>query len=127
MPRLCDLADSQIPTFNGLKYSFSDLNECVACVKPGRKIFVGSKIQFLSAAIQGIDSGVLGTLNFFPELALGIRTAVKENRWADAVAAQLELINRVKEGANTKAEFNRSHKDFDCGPARKPLLHSNHH
>lgn len=123
MPRLCDLADKQIPSFNGIKFSNSDLNECVACLKPDRKVFLGSNTVFLGALAQGIDSGILVSLNVFPELAVDIFTAVKENRWADAQATQLELTKRFNQfGGALKDEFNRVNIEFECGPARKPLL-----
>lgn len=126
MPRLCDLADSQIPTFNGIKFSNSDLNELIACLKPDRKIFLGGNTIFLGALTQGIDSGILVSLNVFPEMGLEIYAAVKENRWADAQAAQLKLIKRFSEcGNRLKEEFNRVNSDFECGPSRKPLLNLN--
>lgn len=123
MPRLCDLADKQIPSFNGIKFSNSDLNECVACLKPDRKVFFGSNTVFLGALAQGIDSGILVSLNVFPELAVDIFAAVRENRWADAQATQLELTKRFNQfGGALKDEFNRVNSEFECGPARKPLL-----
>lgn len=126
MPRFCDLADKEIPSFNGIKFSNNDLNECIACLKPDRKVFLGSNTIFLGALTQGIDSGILVSLNVFPELAMEIFAAVKENRWADAQATQLELTTRFnKIGGGLKDEFNRLNSEFACGPARKPLLNLN--
>lgn len=126
MPRLCDLAEKQIPTFNGIKFSNSDLNDGVACLKPERKIFLGSNTIFLGALTQGFDSAILISLNVFPEHAQEILAAVQENRWADAQATQLKLTKRFNEcGSRLKSEFNRVNKDFECGPARKPLLNLN--
>lgn len=123
MPRLCDFAEKEIPTFNGIKFSNNDLNEAVACLKPGRKVFLGSNTIFLGALAQGFDCGILVSLNVFPEYAQEILAAVQENRWADAQATQLKLTKRFNEcGAALKDEFNRVNKEFECGPARKPAL-----
>lgn len=126
MPRLCDLAEKHIPTFNGIKFTSNDLNEGVACLKPGRTVFLGSNTLLLGAFAQGFDSSIPLSLNVFPEYAQEILSAVEENRWADAQTAQLKLTKRFNEcGAALKDEFNRINKDFECGPARKPLLNLN--
>lgn len=126
MPRLCDLAEKAIPTFNGIKFTSNDLNEGVACLKPGRKVFLGSNTLFLGALAQGFDSGILVSLNVFPEYAQEILSAVQEGRWTDAQKTQLELTKRFNQcGTALKDEFNRINSDFACGPARKPLLNLN--
>lgn len=126
MPRLCDLAEKVIPTFNGIKFTSNDLNEGVACLKSGRKVFLGSNTLFLGALTHGFDSGILISLNVFPEYAQEILSAVQEGRWTDAQKTQLELTKRFNEcGPALKDEFNRINSDFACGPARKPLLNLN--
>lgn len=126
MSRFCDLAENAIPTFGGIKFSNSDLNEGAACLKSGRKIFLGSNTVFSGALALGFDSAILVTLNVFPDLAQAVYAAVRENRWDDAKIAQEKLTKRFNEsGANLKAEFNRVNSDFACGPARKPLLNLN--
>lgn len=126
MPRLCDLAEKEIPTFGGIKFTSNDLNEGSACLKPNRKIFLGSNTTFVGALALGFDSAILVSLNVFPELGQKIYTAVHENRWEDAKAAQVELTTRFNScGAALKSEFNRVNSDFSCGPARKPLLNLN--
>lgn len=126
MPRLCDLAERDIPTFNGIKFTSNDLNEGAACLKPGRKIFLGSNTIFCGGLALGFDSGILVSLNVFPELAQNVYKAVQEDRWKDAQLAQAELTKRFNEcGTGLKAEFNRVNSEFACGPARKPLLDLN--
>lgn len=123
MPRLCELAEKHIPTFNGIKFSDSDLNESSACLKPGRKVFLGSNTVFAGALALGFDSAILISLNVFPELAQEVLRAVGENRWHDAQIAQQKLTKRLTEvGGGLKEEFNRVNSGFECGPARKPLL-----
>lgn len=123
MPRLCDLAEKEITTFNGIKFSNSDLNECSACLKPGRKVFLGSNTVFAGALTLGLDSAILISLNVFPELAQEVLAATTENRWHDAQIAQQKLTKRFNEiGGGMKDEFNRVNSEFECGPARKPLL-----
>lgn len=126
MPKLCDLAEKEIPAFNGIKFTSTDLHEGVACLKPGRKVFLGSNTIFLAALTQGFDSGILVSLNVFPEMAQEILKAVEEHRWSDAQTTQLELTQRFNAcGSKLKDEFNRVINDFSCGPARKPLLNLN--
>lgn len=126
MPRLCNLAEEHIPTFNGIKFTSNDLNEGVACLKAGRKVFIGSNTIFLAALTQGFDSGILLSLNVFPEMAQDILIAVQQNRWTDAQAIQFKLTKCFNAcGAALKDEFNRVNSDFYCGPARKPLLNLN--
>lgn len=126
MPRLCDLAERDIPTFGGIKFTSGDLNEGTACLKPGRKVFLGSNVIFSGALALGFDSAILISLNVCPELAQEIYTAVNEGRLADARAAQEKLTKRFNEmGPKLKDEFNRINPEFECGPARKPLLNSN--
>jgi len=126
MPRLCELAEKEIPTFGGIKFSNSDLNEGSACLKPGRKVFLGSNTVFCGALALGFDSAILVSLNVFPELAQEVYAAVRDNRWADAQAAQEKLTTRFNAcGSALKAEFNRVNSDFECGPSRKPLLNLN--
>lgn len=123
MPRLCDLAEKHIPTFNGIKFTSSDLNEGVACLRPGRKIFLGSNTIILGALSQGFDSTISTTANLYPDIVHEIFAAVKENRWKDAQIAQQELIERFNEcSASLKGAFNKMNKELECGPARKPSL-----
>lgn len=125
MPRLCDLAERHMATFNGIKFSDSDLNESSACLKPGRKVFLGSNTVFAGALALGFDSAILVSLNVFPELAQEVLQAVRENRWHDAQIAQQKLTKRFTDiGAGLKDEFNRVNGEFGCGPARKPLLNT---
>lgn len=126
MPRLCDLAEKEIPSFCGIKFSNNDLNEGSACLKPGRKVFLGSNTVFCAALALGFDSAILVSLNVIPEYAQEVYAAVRENRWKDAQAAQEQLTTRFNAfGTGLRAEFNRVNSDFDCGPSRKPLLNLN--
>lgn len=126
MPRFCDLAEKHIPTFNGIKFTSSDLNEGVACLKPGRQIFLGSNTIILGALAQGFDSTISTTSNLYPKLVHEVYAAVQENRWKDAQKVQTELIERFNEcSSSLKGAFNRMNKDLDCGPGRKPALKLN--
>lgn len=126
MPRFCDLAEKHIPTFNGIKFTSNDLNEGVACLKPGRKIFLGSNTIILGALAQGFDSTISSTSNLYPKLVHEIFEAVQENRWKDAQKTQHALTECFNEcSSSLKGAFNRMNKELDCGPARKPALNLN--
>lgn len=123
MPRFCDIAERDIPTFAGIKYTSGDLNEGANCLKPGRTIFLGSNTLVSAAVALGFDSAILVSLNVCPDLSPKILAAMREQRLADACEAQAQLTKRFNEiGTAIKAEFNRMNPDTDCGPARKPLL-----
>lgn len=85
--RFCDLAYKDIQSLNGIKLSHSDLNECIACLKPDQKVFLGSNNILFGALIQRIDSAIVASLNVFPELVLELFAAVEENRLADVQAS----------------------------------------
>lgn len=73
MPRLCDLAEKHVPTFNGIKFTSSDLNEGISCLKPARKIFLGSNTIILGALVQGFDSTITTTSNMYPGNSLPLK------------------------------------------------------
>lgn len=126
MPRFCDLAEENIPSFAGIKYTSGDLNEGAACLKPGRTVFLGSNTIISAALALGFDSAIPVSLNVCPDLPQEIFIAIREHRLVDACAAQDKLTQKFNEcGTAIKAEFNRMNPDMDCGPARKPLLNLN--
>lgn len=128
MPRFCDLAERDIPTFAGIKYTSGDMNEGVACLKPGRNVFLGSNTIASGALALGFESAILVSLNVCPELPQKLFTAMQEHRLTDARALQDQLTKKFNECGTPngiKAEFNRLNPDIDCGPARKPLLNLN--
>lgn len=126
MPSFCDLAEQEIPNFGGIKFTSNDLNEGAACLKPGRKVFLGSNTILSGALALGFDSAILVSLNVFPELGQAVYNAVQENRWKDAISAQKVLTEQFNDCATTlKTKFNQVNSDFACGPARKPSLNLN--
>lgn len=123
MPRFCDLAERDIPTFGGIKFTSGDLNEGTACLKLGRRIFLGSNVIFSGALMLGFDSAILISLNICPELAIECYQAMQENDFPRAQTAQAKLTKRFNEcGGSIKDVFNQINSDFDCGPSRKPAL-----
>lgn len=126
MPRFCDLAERDIPTFAGIKYTSGDLNEGAACLKTGRTVFLGGNTIISAACALGFDSAIPVSLNVSPDLPQKILIAMKEHRIADARVLQDQLMVRFNEcGTALKDEFNRMNPHIDCGPARKPLLNLN--
>lgn len=126
MPRFCDLAEREIPTFGGIKFTSGDLNDGSACLKPGRRVFLGSNIIFSGALTLGFDSAILIMLNICPELIIECYQAIQNNDLSRAQAAQTKLTQRFIEcGTSIKDVFNKINSDFSCGPSRKPLLNLN--
>lgn len=126
MPRFCDLAERDIPSFAGIKFTSGDLNEGAACLKDGRTVFLGSNTIISAALALGFESAIPVSLNVSPDLPQKILAAMQEHRIADARALQDQLTRRFNKcGTAIKAEFNRMNPTIDCGPARKPLMNSN--
>lgn len=129
MPRFCELAEKEIETFRGIKYTNGDMEEGVACLAPGRTVFLGGNTILTGALALGFDSAILTTLNVFPEYAVSIFENMRNNQWQEARAVQDKWnahINQIcPRGADwvqsMKEEFDRVNPKFPCGPCRKPL------
>lgn len=126
MVRFCELAEREIPSFGGIKFTSGDLVEGSACLKPGRTIFMGANTILNAALASGFDSAILVSLNVCPELPKKIFNAMQEQRFDEARALQNQLTHKFNEcGTAIKAEFNRINRDIDCGPTRKPAVNLN--
>lgn len=129
MPRFCDLAEKEIPNFCGLKYTNGDMEQGIACLKPGRTVFLGADTILTGALALGFDCAILTTLNIFPELSLEIFSYMRNNKVHEALTVQMQMNKRIWEicprGAdwvNTmKMEFNKINTAFKMGSCRKPL------
>lgn len=128
MPHVLELAEKEIPNFCGYEHANGDLEEGVACLKPGRNVFIGSDKILVGALAQGFDSAIITAANMFPELPIEIFKHVRSNEWHEAMAVQTNMNKRFDEifPANgdwvrtMKAEFNKSNQAFSVGPIRKP-------
>jgi len=128
MPRLCDLAERDIPSFNGIHYCSSKLDDCCACLRPNRTIILGCDSILLAGLVQNIDAHCLTTLNHYPELVIEIREHVRNNKLHDAMVAHTKLVQRIhdiyKRGQDfvlvMKNEFKKMHSSLVMGPCRKP-------
>jgi N-acetylneuraminate lyase len=124
MPRFIDLAKQQIPNFCGLKYSSGDLEQAVACLKPDVKIFMGANTIWYAALAAGFDSGILSSLNIYPEYSV----AIMKSQQKAAQAAQSELNEKIKTVLkkgdwvpNIKRAFNELYPELPMGGVRQPL------
>lgn len=130
MPRFCELAEKEIPTFCGIKYTSGDMEEGVACLKTGRTVFLGGNTILTGALALGFDSVILTTLNVFPDYAIQIFEHMRNNKWQEAQAIQAKWNDHIQQicprGADwvqsMKDEFNKVNPTFECGPCRKPVM-----
>lgn len=135
MPCFCDLAEKEIPSFCGLKYTNGNMEDGVACLKNGRTVFLGADTILTGAMSLGFDCAILTTLNLFPEYAIQIFEYMRTNKWQEARTVQNKMNKRIWEicprGADwvetMKTEFNRTSIAFKAGPCRKPLRHNAKH
>lgn len=129
MPDFMDLAEKEIPNFQGIKYTSDDLDllPIEESLKPNRSIFIGSDVKCLEAHRRGFDSFIMTTLNMCPELSLKIN---RDCQSKDAEKAQEALTSFVNNALGTggsnwvvamKKEFNKCDLPFNVGLPRKPL------
>lgn len=130
MPRLCDLAEKEIPNFNGVHYCHSDLDEAVACLKNNRIVILGWDSILLGGLVHQFECICMTMLNHYTEMVVDIYNNVRNNKLQDAMVAQHKLSQCMrdiyKRGGDfvhiMKDEFNKIARDIKVGPCRKPNL-----
>jgi N-acetylneuraminate lyase len=73
----------KIPTFHGIKFTSTALDEGVAAVKANSgkyAVFLGADQLMAGAYTLGFDSAIATTLNMFPQLGIDILEAVKQSK-----------------------------------------------
>lgn len=131
MPRFCDLAERDIPTFCGIEFANGDLVHGTNCLKSGRNVLLGADTVLTGGLLLGFDAAILTTLNFCPEYAVKCYNAIQDSKFDEAKVAQDKLNQRVSEIVSRgsgdwletmKDEFNRTNPKLNAGPYRKPRL-----
>ncbi|XP_073992262.1 N-acetylneuraminate lyase-like isoform X2 [Rhodnius prolixus] len=131
MEQFIRLACSEVPTFAGIKFTHTNLEEGARCLKAGNEhdvaVFLGAD-QLLSAATTlGFDSAIATTLNLWPELLNEIQLNIKSGKVQKAMDGQKELTRKIacitKHGnwvTTMKAAMNLV-SSLKLGTARPPL------
>lgn len=131
MPRFYDIAEREISTFCGLKYTSGDLVQGTNCLKQGRNVILGADTIMAGAFTLGFDAAILTTLNIYPEHALECYDAIQKGKIREAQTAQEKLNQRIRDilsrGSGDwvetmKDEFNKVNGKLNAGPYRKPCL-----
>ncbi|EFA04261.2 N-acetylneuraminate lyase isoform X2 [Tribolium castaneum] len=87
----------KIPTFHGIKFTSTALDEGVAAVEAnGGKyaVFLGADQLMAGAFTLGFDSAIATSLNMFPQLGVKILDAVKQSKLNSARETQ-QLLTKV--------------------------------
>lgn len=128
MSDFMDLAEKEIPNFQGIKYTSDDLDALpISALTPKRTIFIGSDLKCLDALRRGFDSFIMTTLNLRPEIALKMQKSPhsEESNLDQKILSDFVKAVLVNGGANwvvsMKKEFNNSAPPFTVGLPRKPL------
>ncbi|KAK9505352.1 hypothetical protein O3M35_009432 [Rhynocoris fuscipes] len=132
MESFIEMACEEIPTFAGIKFTHTNLEEGARCVQIGKEkdvaIFLGADQLLSAATILGFDSAIATTLNMWPELLIDIQRNVNNGNTDKAMALQEKLTKRInqiiKHGSwvpTMKAVMNLS-SEFDMGKPRPPLV-----
>lgn len=132
MPRLCELAEKEVPSFCGIEFASGELDEGVACLKPGRTVLLGADTVLTGGLALGFESAILTTLNVFPGLPQKIFEHMHNNNVQEANAVQIQLNERIHKicprGGDfvqtMKTEFNKISTGFHTGPCRKPAVYA---
>jgi N-acetylneuraminate lyase len=89
------LARKEIPTFRGIKFSASDLDQGTQCLKEGQ-VFLGSVTILCGAIALGFDCAIMTLLNIKPEICLEIQKLMENGNVNEARKAQNLLNNFVE-------------------------------
>ncbi|RZC40913.1 DHDPS domain containing protein [Asbolus verrucosus] len=121
----------KIPTFHGIKFTSTALDEGVAAVKAnGGKyaVFLGADQLMAGAYTLGFDSAIATTLNMFPQLGITILEAVKQSKLDKAKETQ-DILTEVcaivtKNGpwVPTMKVAMDLYTPIKVGKAREPLI-----
>ncbi|XP_012257953.1 N-acetylneuraminate lyase-like [Athalia rosae] len=129
MPAFLRAVGDKIPSFVGIKFTSTNLDEGMQAVSVNDNefvVFLGSNQLIAGGLALGMDSTIPSTLNLFPELGLGILEASKTGDFRKARELQKQLSARsntiLKYGPavdTVKAAINFL-TPLDLGPPRLP-------
>lgn len=129
MATFCDLAETKIPTFRGLKYTSGDMEMAVKLVKPNRNVLIGSDTALICALSIGIDAAILTTLNIHPQVIDAVYQQWTSGDHVKALATQRHLnglIDGILDAGSgewvesMKKAFNKMRPSgLSVGPTRK--------
>jgi N-acetylneuraminate lyase len=130
MEKFINEAVQKIPTFQGIKYTSTDLEGGIAALHTNNgkhAVFLGADTLLASGFGNGFDSTISTSLNMLPQYAVKIAKAVKENNIVEARKLQRVLTEAVnviiKDGAwvpTMKVAMNIL-TPINVGIARPPL------
>ncbi|KAK7866729.1 hypothetical protein R5R35_003150 [Gryllus longicercus] len=99
MSKVLAAASAKIPSFAGAKYTHTDLQEGVRCLKVNGgdiSMFLGCDEILAGAFVLGFDSAIATTLNMVPDPSLKILAAIKNNSNKDARDQQIKLNELIR-------------------------------
>ncbi|XP_063919391.1 N-acetylneuraminate lyase-like [Zophobas morio] len=121
----------KIPTFHGIKFTSTALDEGIAAVKAnGGKyaVFLGADQLMAGAYTLGFDSAIATTLNMFPQLGITILDAVKQSKLDKAKETQ-DILTQVCSTVTKNGSWVPTMKvamdlytPVKVGKAREPLV-----
>jgi N-acetylneuraminate lyase len=128
--RFLEAAASRIPTLNGIKYSYEDLDDFAACVRmaDGRfDVLLGRDELLLDGLARGAVGAVGSTYNYAAPL---YRRIIEARNAGDAVRARemqgtairmIEICEKSGVGHLAASKSLMKLLGVDCGPVRLPL------
>uniref|UniRef100_A0A023F7H9 N-acetylneuraminate lyase n=1 Tax=Triatoma infestans TaxID=30076 RepID=A0A023F7H9_TRIIF len=132
MEEFIALACREVPTFAGIKFTHTDLEEGSRCLKVSNDretaVFLGADQLLSAATMLGFDSAIATTLNLWPELLNEIQSNVKSGKIQEAMDGQNELsqkilcITRHGNWVPTMKAAMTLISSLDVGRTRPPLL-----
>ncbi|XP_018359750.1 PREDICTED: N-acetylneuraminate lyase-like isoform X2 [Trachymyrmex cornetzi] len=129
MGRFLESIGDKIPSFVGIKFTSSNLEEGAQALRADNRkfsIFLGNNQLVPAAYAIGMNSFILSSLNMFPELVLDLLAVCKngdmikannmQEKLSSAVIAIMKHDNRVQAAKIATALLT----DIDAGPSRAP-------
>ncbi|XP_048504795.1 N-acetylneuraminate lyase-like isoform X2 [Athalia rosae] len=120
----------RLPTFVGMKFTSTNLEEAMHVVHTNNKefaLFLGNDQLMAGAFTLGIDSVMATTLNMYPDLAIDMLEATKAGEVQKARELQEKLtkfvvaVSKYGSWVATMKVAMALLTEFDCGPPRAPL------
>lgn len=128
MRAFLELAEAQIPTLSGIKFTHHDLYDfqLARAYKPEKfSLLFGRDEALLSALIFGADGGIGSTYNYATPLFKQIIKAFESNDVQTAKSLQFKAVEMVriliKYGGTPATKAFMKIIGVDCGPCRLPL------
>lgn len=95
MPTFMELAQKEIPSFAGIKFTSGDLSVGIDCLKFGQ-VFIGNNTILCGALALGFENFIMTPLNVRPEMSMNMIELMENGKVKEATTEQFKLNDYLK-------------------------------